>query len=281
MKKIITFSILIFSLSIYSQIKPKYEYLVAPYISDIEKTELKGKVSTIKEYHYKELKHPYDKNIQNSEPVVTDSIICKFNSNGNITYIASHSLYSQHFPIYSMIEDNYEFNDFGNLIEVKRFNSETRESEIITKIKYLDNAVIKHNLDFNSKDSIILNENGTVNKIFRILRKENKEYKFKYNKKGQLIEKTRPLINNKYKNNDHFTYDINGNLISFINDYENILNTYIYNEFNELIEKYQQRDDSQKLRTVFKVLKDYDENGNWLKAIGRNGFIKRKIEYFE
>ncbi|WP_299155920.1 hypothetical protein [uncultured Christiangramia sp.] len=178
-------------------------------------------------------------------------------------------------PDINMGPDWISFNENGNIIELKYFDSET--NELIRKENYI----------YDKSGNLVERENDGKEDRFKY------KWVLKYNSEDQLVEELKLLNDGTKERKTVYKYDENGNIIEEKTFHTNLTKkgpyyTFKYNDDNQLIEKNSFSPDGTKdgrtthhyVKGKLKEIKSYNEDGLWFKySLNENEDLIKEISY--
>jgi len=291
--------------------------------NDLEQMNIYGRVKSIKEFSYEaqdkfgEISKGNRANINYSSKLLglcvsvegsemaeirhpawltmPENCVRLFNDKGNLTEISYYALNGN-----LTAKSIYKYDSKGNKIELISFNSEgdikgkikylyDDNSHIIEEVRYDLNGIIDFKFSYlydNMGNKIEVNE--TSNSFFGGYYETKCSIEYKFDRKGNIIEKIEFNSDGSFRNKCTYIYDEKGKMIQKIRkrtnetDYDKYL--FIYDDKSNIIEE-GDYDISNQPRYVYKYKYEYDVKLNWIRRIDYENeillyVIEREIEYY-
>ncbi len=253
--------------------------------NDLTKSNLNGKIKSVKESHYRAEKQP-----GNTEE--------SFESRGGFETVFNMQgykiSYTSHEPDGRISSKNfYKYDDKNNLIEEEIYYRDELSNRISYKYDDKGNLIEKTTLDADGKLTLrqSYKNNDRGNKIEE--RHHNNEdvfynkIVFEYDERNNLIEENHYDADDLHCIRNNYKYDDTGNMFeedhhSLLNDMFDYKNQFKYDTKGNVIERLDPEDESGILFYEY----EFDKTGNWIKSTTlKNGaklsMIEREINYFD
>lgn len=253
--------------------------------SDWAKSNLNGKIKSVKESHYRAEKQPgnTEENFESRGGFET-----VFNMQG---YKMSYTSHESDGRISS--KSLYKYDDKNNLIEEELYYGDELSFRELYTYDDKSNLIEKTTLDSDGKLSLrqLYKNNDSGNKIEE--RHHNNEdvfynkLVFEYDERNNLIEENRYDADDIHCIKINYKYDDTGNMIeedfhALLNNMFDYKNQFKYDKKGNVIEWL----DAENKSSILIYEYEFDEIGNWIRSTSlkngsKQGMIEREIKYFD